>query len=229
MQRPIVEKQSRYALYHPFAEAVSSILCDLPSKILSTLAFNIPLYFMVNLRREAGAFFTYLLFGFTCTLTMSMILRTVGQTSRTVHQALTPAAMLILGLVIYAGFVLPTRNMQGWLRWINYINPIAYAYESIVANEFSRRVFPCAQFVPMGPSYLNVTALERTCLVAGASPRSDFVSGDVYINLGFGYYRSHIWRYVRGKALFLLRLFSVCADRRTETSASSLATSSSLP
>lgn len=204
MQRPIVEKQSRYALYHPFAEAVSSILCDLPSKILSTLAFNIPLYFMVNLRHGAGAFFTYLLFGFTCTLTMSMILRTVGQTSRTVHQALTPAAMLILGLVIYTGFVLPTRNMQGWLRWINYINPIAYAYESIVANEFSRRMFPCAQFVPMGPSYLDATALERTCSVAGAAPGSDFVSGDVYINLGFGYYRSHIWRCVRRKVLLLL-------------------------
>jgi hypothetical protein len=75
---------------------------------------------MVNLRRETGAFFTFLLFGFTCTLTMSMILRTIGQTSRTVHQALTPAAIFILALVIYTGFVLPTPDMQGWLRWVRY-------------------------------------------------------------------------------------------------------------
>ncbi|KAM0809867.1 putative ABC transporter domain-containing protein [Seiridium cardinale] len=193
-QRPIVEKQARYASYHPFAEAISSVICDLPSKVFSTIAFNIPLYFMANLRREPGAFFIFLLFGFTCTFTMSMILRTIGQTSKTVQQALTPAAIFILGLVIYTGFILPTQNMQGWLRWINYLDPIAYAYESLVANELSSRQFPCASFVPMGPSYANSTATERACSVAGALPGQDFVDGDLYMNASFGYYHSHIWR-----------------------------------
>ncbi|KAI0383501.1 ABC-2 type transporter-domain-containing protein [Hypomontagnella monticulosa] len=193
-QRPIVEKQSRYALYHPFAEAVASIICDLPTKILSVICFNIPLYFMAQLKQEAGAFFIFLLFGFTCTLTMSMILRTIAQTSKTVQQAITPAAIFILGLVIYTGFILPTRNMQGWLRWINYIDPISYAYESLVTNEFSNRQWPCSQFVPMGPPYANATPLERTCSVAGALPGDDFISGDMFINANFGFYHSHIWR-----------------------------------
>ncbi|KAI2466733.1 ABC-2 type transporter-domain-containing protein [Annulohypoxylon bovei var. microspora] len=193
-QRPIVEKQSRYASYHPFAEAVASTMCDLPIKIISVLCFNIPLYFMAQLRQEAGAFFIFLLFGFTCTFTMSMILRTIAQTSRTIQQAITPAAIFILGLVIYTGFVLPTRYMQGWLRWLNYLDPISYAYESLVANEFSNRQFPCTMFVPMGGPYANATPLERTCSVAGALPGEDFVSGDVFINGNFGFYHSHIWR-----------------------------------
>ncbi|KAI0139473.1 ABC-2 type transporter-domain-containing protein [Hypoxylon sp. NC0597] len=193
-QRPIVEKQSRYALYHPFAEAVASIICDLPTKILSVICFNIPLYFMAQLRQEAGAFFIFLLFGFTCTITMSMILRTIAQTSRTIQQAITPAAIFILALVIYTGFILPTRYMQGWLRWINYLDPISYAYESLVANEFSRRQFPCSQFVPMGPPYVNATPLQRTCSVAGALPGQDFVNGDTFINGNFGFYYSHVWR-----------------------------------
>ncbi|KXH68151.1 hypothetical protein CSAL01_13666, partial [Colletotrichum salicis] len=128
VQKPIVEKHARYALYHPASEAISSTICDLPSKNLSTLAFNIPLYFMAKLRQEADAFFMFLLFSFTTTLSMSMIIRTIGQTSRTIHQALTPAAIFILSLVIYTGFILPTRDMKGWLRWINYINPIAYVF-----------------------------------------------------------------------------------------------------
>lgn len=165
--------------------------CDLPVKILSTLCFNIPLYFMAGLRQEAGAFFVFLLFGFTCTLTMSMILRTIGQISRTIHQALTPAAMFILGLVIYTGFVLPTRLMQGWLRWINYINPIAYAFEAIVANEFTDRQFPCPSYVP---PYPGTAPMERTCSVAGAQPGADFVDGDFYINANYDYTESHIWR-----------------------------------
>ncbi|KAK1622521.1 ABC-2 type transporter-domain-containing protein [Colletotrichum phormii] len=172
VQRPIVEKHARYALYHPASEAISSTICDLPSKILSTLAFNIPLYFMAKLRQEADAFFIFLLFGFT-TLSMSMIIRTIGQTSRTIHQALTPAAIFILSLVIYTGFILPTRDMKGWLRWINYINPIAYAL-----RVWSPTTAPN----------------ERTCSVAGAAPGADFVDGDVYMNATFSYYKSHIWR-----------------------------------
>ncbi|KZL71217.1 multidrug resistance protein cdr1 [Colletotrichum tofieldiae] len=190
-QRPIVEKHARYALYHPFSEAISSTICDLPSKILSTLAFNVPIYFMAKLRQEADAFFIFLLFGFTTTLSMSMILRTIGQTSRTIHQALTPAALFILSLIIYTGFILPTRDMKGWLRWINYINPIAYAFESLVANEFSGRQFPCLQYVP---AYPDAAPNERTCSVAGAAPGADFVDGDFYMNATYGYYKSHIWR-----------------------------------
>ncbi|WAO94325.1 Hypothetical protein NCS54_01190400 [Fusarium falciforme] len=193
-QRPIVEKHSRYALYRPLSEAVSSIICDLPSKILSTLAFNLPLYFMANLRREASYFFIFLLFGFTTTLTMSMILRTIGQASKTVHSALVPAAIFIIGLVIYAGFVLPTRYMKGWLRWLNYINPIAYAYESLVANEFSGRTFPCQTMIPAGPPYENAGPREQTCSVAGASPGENFVAGDFYIGAVYEYYYSHLWR-----------------------------------
>ncbi|KAJ3523927.1 hypothetical protein NM208_g12262 [Fusarium decemcellulare] len=193
-QRPIVDKHARYALYRPLSEAVSSIICDLPSKILSTLAFNVPLYFMANLRRDASSFFIFLLFGFTTTLTMSMILRTIGQASKTVHQALVPAAIFIIGLVIYAGFVLPIRYMKGWLRWLNYINPIAYAYESLVANEFSGRKFPCLTMIPSGPPYKDAGPFEKTCAVAGASPGEDFVAGDFYIGAVYQYFYSHLWR-----------------------------------
>ncbi|KAG9623545.1 putative ABC multidrug transporter, partial [Aureobasidium melanogenum] len=40
-QRPIVEKHSRYALYHPSAEAFASMLTDMPYKILNAIVFNL--------------------------------------------------------------------------------------------------------------------------------------------------------------------------------------------
>jgi CDR ABC transporter/ABC-2 family transporter len=108
-----------------------------------------------------------------------------------VHQALTPAAILILGLVIYTGFILPTRDMQGWLRWINYANPIAYAYESLVVNEFTDRQFSCLQFVP---AYPDASPENRACAVPGAAPGEDFIDGDFYIGANYGYTRAHLWR-----------------------------------
>jgi ATP-binding cassette subfamily G (WHITE) protein 2 (PDR) len=76
-QRPIVEKQSRYAFYHPSAESYASVLVDLPVKIVNTISFNMVFYFMTNLNRAPGPFFFYLLVVFFIVLAMSGIFRSV--------------------------------------------------------------------------------------------------------------------------------------------------------
>jgi ATP-binding cassette subfamily G (WHITE) protein 2 (PDR) len=123
-QRPIVEKQNRYAMYHPSAEALASMLTDMPYKIINAIVFNATLYFLANLRREPGSFFIFLFVNFTLTLTMSMLFRTVGSLTRSLSQALAPAANIMLGLIIFTGFALPEPYMLGWSRWIKYIDPI---------------------------------------------------------------------------------------------------------
>jgi ATP-binding cassette subfamily G (WHITE) protein 2 (PDR) len=113
------------------------MICDLPNKMLTSVLFNITLYFMTNLRRTPGAFFTFYLFSFTCVLAMSMVFRTIGALSRSLAQAMAPAAVFILALVIYTGFAVPIRDMHPWFRWINYLDPVAYAFESLMINEVS--------------------------------------------------------------------------------------------
>ncbi|KOS41908.1 hypothetical protein ACN38_g7213 [Penicillium nordicum] len=203
-QRPIVEKQARYAFYHPFAEALASMLCDTPYKVINSFTFNIPLYFMTDLRREAGAFFTFWLFSLLTTFTMSMIFRTIAASSRSLSQALVPAAILILGMVIYTGFVIPTRNMLGWSRWMNYINPVAYAFESFMVNEFQGRDFPCAAIVPAGGAYNSISMDHRICSTVGAQSGSTNVSGSLYLDQSFGYMKGHLWRNLGILIAFLL-------------------------
>lgn len=170
------------------------MICDLPYKITNAVMFNVTLYFLANLRRTPEAFFTFFLFSFVTTLAMSMIFRTIGAASRTLAQALAPAALLVLGLIIYTGFTIPTRNMLGWSRWMNYLDPIGYAFESLMVNEFSGRTFACATFVPSGPGY-GVSGANRICSTVGASAGALVVEGDVYLNQSFQYYRSNLWRY----------------------------------
>ncbi|KAL2863758.1 pleiotropic drug resistance family ABC transporter [Aspergillus lucknowensis] len=195
-QRPIVEKQARYAMYHPSAEAIASMLCDMPYKTLNAITFNIPLYFMTNLRREPGAFFVFLLFSYVITLTMSMMFRTMAATSRSLHQALVPAAIVILGLVIYTGFTIPTRNMLGWSRWMNYINPMAYGFESLMVNEFEGRHFPCSpqEWVPRGDLYSSFPQANRVCAVVSAIPGIEVIDGTTYLRESFQYTPNHKWR-----------------------------------
>lgn len=193
-QRPIVEKHNRYALYHPFAEALASMICDLPYKFINSFTFNIPLYFLTNLRRTASAFWTYWLFSITTTIAMSMFFRTIASSTRTLAQAMAPAALLILALVIFTGFALPVRSMLGWSRWINYLDPVAYGFEAVMANEFHGRQFPCSEFVPRGSVYDSVSNTNKVCSANGAVPGQGFVDGDTYIETSYVYKHSHIWR-----------------------------------
>ncbi|OOF95383.1 hypothetical protein ASPCADRAFT_207854 [Aspergillus carbonarius ITEM 5010] len=206
-QRPIVEKQSRYAMYHPFAEAIASMLCDMPYKIGNAIIFNITLYFMTNLRRTPGAFFVFLLFSFVTTLTMSMLFRTIAASSRTLSQALVPAAILILGLVIYTGFTIPTRYMLGWSRWMNYINPIAYGFESLMVNEFHHRRFNCSES-ELVPNYAGASIANQICSTVGAVAGVTYVEGDDYLHKSFQYYDSHKWRNLG--IMFGFMIFLMC-------------------
>ncbi|KAF5372488.1 hypothetical protein D9758_005173 [Tetrapyrgos nigripes] len=206
-QRPIVEKHSRMALYHPFTEAMASMICDLPTKILNSLFINITLYFMSNLKRTAGGFFVFYLFSFFCTMTMSMIFRTIGASSRSIEQAMTPSSLFILALVIYTGFTIPKSYMRGWAKWIQRVDPISYAFESLMVNEFDGRDYPCSSWVPNGAGYENASGLERTCNAVGSTPGSNIVQGTRYINLAFDYSKDHLWRNLGIIIAFMIAFF----------------------
>ncbi|KAI1373115.1 ABC-2 type transporter-domain-containing protein [Hypoxylon crocopeplum] len=222
-QRPIVEKHSRYALYHPSAEAVASMLCDMPYKVVNAIVFNITLYFLTNLRREPGAFFFFLLITFFTVLAMSMIFRTIASASRTLSQAMVPAAMLILDLVIFTGFVIPIGYMLDWCRWLNYLDPLAYAFESLMVNEFHNREFFCDGFVPDSrfPGYGegDIGAANHACSTPGSVAGSLYVNGDAYINTAFRYYNANRWRNLGiliGFMIFFLMTYMVAAELVSE-------------
>ncbi|KAG7660523.1 CDR1 [[Candida] subhashii] len=192
--RPIVEKHKKYALYRPSADALASIITELPVKFLMSMSFNLVFYFMVNFRRNPGRFFFYWLMCVWCTLVMSHLFRSIGAVSTSLPGAMTPATVLLLAMVIYTGFVIPTPKMLGWSRWINYINPVGYVFESLMVNEFHDREFMCATFVPTGPGFENVPDANRVCSAVGAEPGNLIVNGTNYLKLAYNYQNAHKWR-----------------------------------
>jgi len=213
--RPIVEKHKTFALYHPSADACASIMTELPPKIITSIAFNLVLYFMVNLRRSAGHFFYYMLMNFTATLSMSHLFRSIGAATKSLSQAMTPASVLLLALTIFTGFIIPPSKMLGWCRWINYIDPIAYCFEALIANEFHGRDFECTSFVPGGPGYEDATGINRICSVVGSVAGSNTVNGDTYIALSFDYYNKNKWRnwgIVLAYVIFFLGVYMVLVE-----------------
>ncbi|KAL3457147.1 ABC-2 type transporter-domain-containing protein [Aspergillus heterothallicus] len=193
-KRTIVEKHNRYALYHPSAEAISSMIMDMPYKILNSTLTNLTLYFMGNLRREPGAFFFMFLISFSMMMGMSMFFRFFASITKSIEQALAPSGIILLGLVLYTGFAIPVSYMRGWASWIRWINPVSYGFEAVMVNEFHGREFLCVSFVPSGPGYENVSLQEKVCSTVGSVPGSDVVQGTEFVRSSYGYLNSHRWR-----------------------------------
>lgn len=119
---------------------------------------------------------------------------------------MAPAAILILAIVIYTGFALPITYMLGWSRWINYLNPVAYGFESLMINEFWGRTFTCNQLIPSGAGYDGLGGDNQVCQSPGTIAGTNLVSGGDYIALSFQYYHSHKWRNVGIIFAFMLFL-----------------------
>ncbi|KAJ4352737.1 Multidrug resistance protein [Ascochyta clinopodiicola] len=206
-KRQIVEKHNRYALYHPSAEAMASMIMDMPYKIVNSLIVNCTLYFMAGLRREAGPFFFFFLIAFTMTLSMSMFFRLFASMTKTIAQALAPSSIILMCLILYTGFAIPVRYMRGWASWIRWVNPVSYGFESVMVNEFHDRQFACASFIPSGPAYESVAADQRACAVQGSEPGLNFVSGTTYVETAFSYQWDNRWRNYGVIVAFTIFLF----------------------
>ncbi|EPE05021.1 abc transporter [Ophiostoma piceae UAMH 11346] len=219
-QRPIVEKHASYAFYHPATDAVAGVVADIPVKFLVAVCFNLVLYFMAGLRREPAQFFIYFLITYTSTFTMSAIFRTMAAVTTTVSQAMSLAGIFVLGLVMYTGFVITVPTMHPWFSWIRWINPIYYAFEALVANEFHGREFTCSVIIP---GYSPPIGDSWICNVVGAVAGRATVNGDAYIAESYGYHYSHVWRnfgIMIGFLIFFMLLYFIATEINSTPSSS---------
>ncbi|KAF1361209.1 hypothetical protein EJ07DRAFT_164771 [Lizonia empirigonia] len=218
-QRPIVEKHNSYAFYHPATEAIAGIVADIPVKLLMAAVFNIVLYFLAQLRYTPGQFFLYFLTTYVATFVMSAIFRSTAALTKTASQAMAFAGVLVLFLVIYTGFVVRVPSMVVWFSWIRWINPVYYAFEILLSNEFHGAEFPCESFIPSGSGYTQ-TGNSFICNSQGAVAGQTFVSGDAYIAVAYEYYWSHVWRnfgILVGFLIFFMVLYFVAVELNSAT------------
>lgn len=96
--------------------------------------------------------------------------------------------------------------MHPWFEWIHYLNPIYYAFEILIANEFHGRDFPCSQVVPV---YADMNSDNFACAASGSLAGETVVNGDRYIWVNYRYTFSHVWRNVGILFAFLVGFMAI--------------------
>ncbi|KAJ5753797.1 CDR ABC transporter [Penicillium nucicola] len=208
-QRPLILKQKRYQICRPIAYAFGLITTDVVWKV-AAICYNIPLYFLTGLQRSAGNFFTWFLIVYLEHLALSMFFRSVAIFSPNMHRAVLPVGIFFNMYVLYTGLYVPAPQMQVWLGWLRYLNPLYYAFESVMVNEFGDLSYDCSSsdLVPSGPDYNDIA--HQVCTVVGSQPGDSLLSGASYIHAQYGFEQSHLWRNV-GIIAALFVFFALCS------------------
>ncbi|CAD6933547.1 unnamed protein product, partial [Tilletia laevis] len=191
-QRPIVIRQNRFAMLNPAADALANTLLDIPIRMINVTVFDVILYFMTHLYFSADAFFVFWTTTLLATYTMVAFFRALAATCRSEALATMIGGLAVIDSALYAGYVIPRPSMVVWWKWLSYCNPLAYAFEILLANEFRKLTqAPCALLIPYGPQYDGVALDYKVCTSAGSRPGQEFVNGDTYIATSYGYYWSN--------------------------------------
>lgn len=194
--RAIISRHSEYAFYRSSAVSLARVLADLPMLIVEVIIFGLIMYFMTGLDLSAGKFFIYLLFVYVTTICLTALYRMFAAVSPTMDDAVRFSGIALNLLIVYTGYTLAKPillNQKIWFGWLYYVNPISYAFEAVLTNEFAGRTMECApsQLVPQGPGILPE---NQGCAIAGSHPGSPQVPGSEYLSSQFEYSRSHLWR-----------------------------------
>ncbi|KAM7202534.1 ABC-2 type transporter domain containing protein [Rhypophila sp. PSN 637] len=192
--RPIINKHKAYAFHRPSALWIAQIFVDQAFAASQILVFSLIVYFMTNLYRSAGAFFTFYLMILSGNIAMTLFFRIIGCISPDFDYAVKFAVVSITLFITTSGYLIQWQSQKVWLRWIYYINVLGLAFSSMMENEFSRIEMTCTadSLVPSGPGYDDIN--HQVCTLPGSKPGSLDVSGSDYIIQGFSYRPEELWR-----------------------------------
>ncbi|TDL16644.1 hypothetical protein BD410DRAFT_795131 [Rickenella mellea] len=212
-QRPIVDRHRKAALYHPFIEGLALTIVDIPIALVTQGAFCILVYFLVKLQQTAGQFFIFFLYVVTLTLTMNAFFRSIAAVSKKLAPAQSFGGVMIFVVILYTGYQIPQQSMIGAVRWVSYINPLRYAFEGIIVNEFHTLNGTCENLVPSGVGYEDVQLANQVCSTVGSLPGMTAVDGNRFVQLSYDYEYTHLWRnfgiLVAFAFLFILTLLGI--------------------
>jgi ATP-binding cassette subfamily G (WHITE) protein 2 (SNQ2) len=115
--RPVLAKHKAFAFYHPAAFCLAQIAADIPVLLFQISHFSVVMYFMVGLKADAGAFFTYFVVLFAATMCMTALFRAIGAGFSTFDGASKLSGFLIAALIVYTGYMIHKPLMHPWFVW----------------------------------------------------------------------------------------------------------------
>ena len=185
-EKEVFTKQKSSSFFEAWTFLLTQFIFDFFQELAKTIALVLPLYLMagLNLGSSAQRLLYCVLIMVLVSLVMISMTRFVAAIFDDVNSASGVAGLTTILLVLYNGFLKRPDEIQNWLVWIYWINPLHYAFEALLINEYDGLEFECtpAELIPANP---NIPPQFRICTVT---------TGEAYLENTYGITNGEIFR-----------------------------------
>lgn len=127
--RGVVERQRGFAFVRPSAVAVARMVVDLGVVFVQAGVFGGIVYWMAGMKRDLGAFATFLGFVYLLTVGLTALYRVFAALAGSYEVAVRYCGVTILVYIVFGGYTLPVDTMMRdapWFGWIAVCPPLIY-------------------------------------------------------------------------------------------------------
>ncbi|KAL6066653.1 ATP-binding cassette transporter snq2 [Balamuthia mandrillaris] len=152
--RAVFYRQSDAKYHGTLSYALSIVIADMPVILMDVVLFSTIVYWMCGLNSEQGErYLFFLLIMFTTAVVMACFIRVVAVSCPNDIVANTVSPVFIVLILLFCGYLIPPGSIPPWFIWLYWIDPLRYAFEAIMINEFEALPLRCAsdELVPPQP------------------------------------------------------------------------------
>lgn len=212
-EKLIFAKQRDAAFFDSWTFLLTQAVFDFVLELVKSAALYIPLTIMAGFAVDTGG--SRLIFAVFCATMMSVVLlsetRVFAAAFDDAAAAQGVVGVVTIVLILLSGYLKSGDDLDGYLKWIYWINPFHYAQDAILINEFANRKFGCAEneLLPVGidlidRDYQNI----KVCLAPG-----NFDTGENYLKniRGIDLGNKYRWYYLLVLVAYYLFFFFLSA------------------
>jgi ABC-type multidrug transport system ATPase subunit/ABC-type multidrug transport system permease subunit len=135
--RALMYRERSSGTYHSSAHYLSTIALEEPFNVLTAVVFSILDYWAFGYRKNAGAFFFFLLIVYLSNECAVGFGQGLASLAPDVTFASSFAPVVYMTFAVLAGYLLPQRLIPiYWKVLLYYTNPISWAFSAILLNEW---------------------------------------------------------------------------------------------
>ena len=130
-------------MYHTFPYFAAKVMCDVPLKVVAPSLFGTIAYWTVGFQASghkfALAIATLVLLAHAGTA-MGLFLACLFPQ---IEVALQVAPLVVMPLMMFSGFFLNPESTPAYLKWVEWISPMKYAFSGLARLEFAGLALEC--------------------------------------------------------------------------------------
>ena len=137
-ERAVSFRERSSFMYDGIPYSIAHALMEIPWITLIAFVTVLPLYFLVGMVPKASSFFFHVLVNILVSYAFLSFGQAVACTCKTIQTAQAGASGAIPIAFLFGGLYLPLPQIPVYWKWAYFMNPVAFAIQSVVAPQFER-------------------------------------------------------------------------------------------